>query len=45
MTWAHETSVSAGCVYLVGASDYYNPDDYIRDKEVFFKLTSDQTSI
>ena len=45
MTWAHETSVSAGCVYLVGASDYYNPDDYIRDKEVFFKLASNQTSL
>ena len=36
MTWAHETSVSAGCVYIVGASDYYDADDYIRDKEFYF---------
>ena len=29
MTWAYETSVSAGCVYIVAASDYYDADDYI----------------
>jgi dTDP-4-dehydrorhamnose 3,5-epimerase-like enzyme len=38
MTWAYETSVSAGCVYIVGASDYYQADDYIRDKELFLEL-------
>ncbi len=38
MTWAHETSVSAGCVYIVGASDYYKADDYIRDKKYFLNL-------
>ena len=38
MTWAHETSVSAGCVYIVGASDYYEADDYIRDKQLFFSI-------
>ena len=37
MTWAHETSVSAGCVYIVAASDYYEADDYIRDKALFFR--------
>ena len=37
MTWAHETSVSAGCVYVVGASDYYEADDYIRDKDLFLR--------
>ena len=37
MTWAYETSVSAGCVYIVGASDYYEADDYIREKELFFR--------
>ena len=37
MTWAHETSVSAGCVYVVGASDYYEANDYIRDKELFLR--------
>ena len=39
MTWAHETSISAGCVYIVGASDYYDADDYIRDIEEFNVLT------
>lgn len=38
MTWAYETSVSAGCVYIVGASDYYQADDYIRDKQLFLEL-------
>lgn len=38
MTWAYETSVSAGCVYVVGASDYYQADDYIRDKQLFLEL-------
>lgn len=38
LTWAHETSVSAGCVYIVGASDYYQADDYIRDKDLFFRI-------
>ena len=41
MTWAYETSISAGCVYVVGASDYYEADDYIRDKEFFFKTIQD----
>ena len=39
-TWAHETAVSAGCVYAVAASDYYDPDDYIRDKSKFISMTS-----
>ena len=39
MTWAYETSVSAGCVYLVAASDYYNENDYIRDFGDFSKAT------
>ena len=40
LTWAHETSVSAGCVYVVGASDYYNQSDYIRDIDEFYVLIS-----
>ena len=35
MTWAYEESVSAGCVYMVGASDYYIEDDYIRSIDTF----------
>ena len=38
LTWAHETSVSAGCVYAVAASDYYDSSDYIRDKKYFFDI-------
>ena len=38
LTWAYETSISAGCVYLVGASDYYNEDDYVRNKDDFYRL-------
>ena len=41
LTWAYETSVSAGCVYIVGASDYYDAHDYIRDKELFFRTIQD----
>ncbi len=41
LTWAYETSVSAGCVYIVGASDYYDAYDYIRDKELFFRTIQD----
>ena len=37
MTWAYETSVSAGCVYVVAASDYYDANDYIRDKKLFLR--------
>ena len=44
LTWAHETSVSAGCVYIVGASDYYDADDYIRDKNLFFRIIQDLPS-
>ena len=36
LTWASETSVSAGCVYAVGASEFYDSSDYIRDKKIFF---------
>ena len=39
MTWAKETSKSAGCVYLVAASDYYDARDYIRDFDQFKQLT------
>ena len=38
MTWAKEASKTAGCVYLVAASDYYDPEDYIHDFDQFQKL-------
>ncbi len=38
LTWAYETSLSAGCVYLVAASDYYVEKDYIRDFNQFTEL-------
>ena len=45
MTWAYETSISAGCVYIVGASDYYQANDYIRDKELFLELIKEANSL
>ena len=44
MTWASETALSAGTVYLVAASDYYDADDYIRDFRRFSDLTSSSTN-
>lgn len=41
LTWAHETSLSAGCVYVVGASSFYDEDDYIREYSEFQDLISD----
>ncbi len=38
LTWANESSLTAGCVYLVAASDYYDPKDYIRDFNQFKKI-------
>lgn len=38
MTWASEKALSAGVVYMVAASDYYDPDDYIRDHALFDSL-------
>ena len=35
LTWANESALSAGCVYLVAASEYYNEADYIRDFNCF----------
>ena len=39
LTWAREASLSAGCVYIVGASDYYVESDYIRDIEAFKQIS------
>ena len=36
MVWASEKAVSAGCVYVVAASDYYDETDYIRDIDTFY---------
>jgi dTDP-4-dehydrorhamnose 3,5-epimerase-like enzyme len=35
MVWATQYKHSADAVLLVFASDYYDPDDYIRDYQVF----------
>ena len=40
-TWAFERSLSAGCVYMVGASDYYEAEDYIRDRDEFDSITNE----
>ena len=40
LTWANETAISGGCVYLVGASDYYDESDYIRNKDEFTYLST-----
>ena len=40
LTWASEKSLSAGCVYVVGASDYYDERDYIRDFDLFKKIST-----
>ena len=40
MIWASEKAVSAGCVYIVAASDYYDESDYIRDIDAFFDLSA-----
>ena len=41
MFWASEKAVSAGCVYIVAASDYYDESDYIRDIDTFYKSTAE----
>ena len=43
LTWAFERSLSAGCVYMVGASDYYDATDYIRDRNDFDAITIQST--
>lgn len=35
MTWRHLDNFSSGAVCLVLASEYYNEDDYFRDKDEF----------
>ncbi len=37
MIWASEGNFDPGTVYLILASDYYDPDDYYRDYEVFLR--------
>jgi len=37
MIWASEGNFDPGTVYLILASDYYDPDDYHRDYDVFLK--------
>jgi dTDP-4-dehydrorhamnose 3,5-epimerase-like enzyme len=43
MIWAAEKGFDPGTVYLVLASDYYDPTDYIRDhKEFLHAVAQDQ---
>ena len=38
MVWGTQYKYSPDATLLVFASEYYDPDDYIRDYEVFVKL-------
>jgi len=40
MVWALQYKHSADAVLLVLASDYYDPDDYIRDYAEFLKIAN-----
>jgi len=37
MVWREMTNFTNDCILLVLASDFYNPQDYIRDKSLFLK--------
>jgi hypothetical protein len=39
MTWRKLTNFSSGAVCLVLASDFYKVEDYIRDYQIFIRLT------
>ena len=43
MVWAAQYRYSADALLLVFASEYYDPDDYIRDYDEFRKLVADLT--
>jgi hypothetical protein len=43
MIWAAEGDFDPGTVYVVLASDLYNPEDYIRDYDEFLKLARPAT--
>ena len=40
MVWANEGNFDAGTVCLVLASDFYNPESYIRDYNKFLELVN-----
>ena len=42
MVWHEMYDFSNDCVLLVIADDYYNEDDYIRDKAEFLRIVSDE---
>ena len=39
MLWHEMHDLSANCILLVVASDYYDEDDYIRDYQFFFEAS------